>query len=121
MRYLVWLVAAVATYFLVSHLARGADGLNGQGRAAFINSAVSTCLPREKAAPENAGFSEDFLVSFCNCKASEMANSISPQELRSFGGSITPALVAKAEAAVENCTKRLITRCQRVGEALQCQ
>ncbi len=108
----------------VSHLARGTDSLNGQTRAAFINSAVSTCLPRERAAPENAGFSEDFLVSFCNCKASEMANSISyqeAQEVRSSGGSLTSAVLAKAEAAVETCTKRLITRCQRVGEALQCR
>jgi len=116
-------VAAVATYILVSHLARGAEGLSPEGRAVFIKSTISTCLPKQRAADVNALMSEDALGFYCNCLASEAADTMSYEDLRSYvkAGSFTPAALAKIEAAGETCAKRLLPRCQRVGEAVQCR
>jgi hypothetical protein len=82
----------------------------GEHRTVFISDAVGSCLSKERAAPESAGISDGLLVSFCNCKAAEMADTISLEEVHSAANGLTPAVLAKVDAAVEICAKRVLGR-----------
>jgi hypothetical protein len=102
-KWLVWPVVFGSAFFSVSYgqeLGNSGVGLSGSTRSEFVKSVLDSCLPKQINDPSNKGIPASLLVEYCDCYASDMADRLSNNDLKSVEGLEKEKIVAKFQTAI---------------------
>jgi hypothetical protein len=55
--------------------------ISGEARADIVNSFVSGCTRSQRARPENSGFTDTQIITYCNCIANTIASTLTYKQL----------------------------------------
>jgi len=91
-----------------AQLAWSDQGLTGEVRTTFVEALVRSCLKTQLDAPGNKGVPVSAIHDYCKCNASDLANKISNDEVRSLEATgseekYRTAMLSRLEASAKMC------------------
>ena len=104
-----WTAPAAIAFFSASmQCARSEPGLTGEVRTTFVEALVRTCLKTQLDAPDNKSVPVSAIHDYCKCNASDLANKISNDEVRSLEATgseekYRTAMQSRLEASAKMC------------------
>lgn len=121
MKYLKWFAAALAfglAYFAVKYVFeynRDESAITGATRTAFVENAVKTCLPRQRAEAAGKDVPDSVIVEYCQCYADGMADRIKRADLQKLSNvsqtdqvkAMQPVIDAASDACIAVVEKKL--------------
>ena len=100
--------AAIAIFLTSAQFASSDQGLMGDVRTTFVDALIRSCLKTQLDAPTNKGIPISAIQDYCKCNASDLADKISNDEVKSLeaAGSeekYRSAMQSRMEATAKMC------------------
>jgi hypothetical protein len=100
--------AAIAIFLTNVQITWSDQGLTGEVRTTFVEALVRSCLKTNLDAPGNKGVPVSAIHDYCKCNASNLADKISNDEVKSLEATGSEekyrmAMQARLEASAKTC------------------
>jgi hypothetical protein len=83
-------------------------GLTGKARVDFMNYVTTSCLQNQRAAQANVGWPDDALQFYCDCTASQLADTLTDAE-----AGLTSITLEQGQRVREACLTKTLERYPR--------
>jgi hypothetical protein len=100
--------AAIAIFSASVQFSWSDQGLTGEVRTTFVEALIRSCLKTQLDAPGNKGVPVSAIHDYCKCNASDLADKISNDEVKSLEATgseekYRTAMQARLEASAKMC------------------